>query len=107
MGTVSLNPAASGRFTASPPPFPYPSPLAILYSTRGSGVIPTYRDGDRDDEFFTVWVGRLTEREPPRVSLEASPSRVHEGNTVNVRHRLSEAMFTDLTVPIIVPRIDS
>ena len=89
-----------------------------------SVVIPTYRDGDRDEEFFTVTVGRVTEpvraddregsvrvriaeREPPRVSLEASPNPVHEGKTVNVRLRLSEAMSTDLTVPIIVTRIDS
>ncbi len=89
-----------------------------------SVVIPTHRDGDGDDEFFTVAVGRLTEpvrahdtegsvrvriaeREPPLVSLEASPNPVHEGNTVNVRLRLSQAMSSDLTVPVTVTGIDS
>ncbi len=89
-----------------------------------SVVIPTHRDGDGDDEFFTVSVGnvtepvrahdtegsvriRIAEREPPRVSLEASPSRVHEGNTVTVTARLSQAMSTDLTLPVTVTRIDS
>ena len=89
-----------------------------------SVVIPTHRDGDGDDEFFTVSVGnvtepvrahdtegsvriRIAEREPPRVSLEASPNPVHEGNTVTVTARLSQAMSTDLTVPVTVTRIDS
>ncbi len=90
-----------------------------------SVVIPTYRDGDGDDEFFTVTVGprptppvrvddrvelvqvRIAEREPPRVSLEASPNPVHEGNTVTVTARLSQAMSTDLTLSVTVTRIDS
>ena len=89
-----------------------------------SVVIPTHRDGDGDDEFFTVTVGRLTEpvrmhdtegsvrvriaeREPPRVSLEASPNPVHEGNTVTVTARLSQAMSSDLTVPVTVTGTDS
>ena len=90
-----------------------------------SVVIPTYRDGDGDDEFFTVSIGfrptspaqpsgrygsvriRIAEREPPLVSLEASPNPVHEGNTVTVTARLSQAMSTDLTLPVTVTGIDS
>ena len=89
-----------------------------------SVVIPTHRDGDGDDEFFTVSVGRVTEpvraddhagsvririaeREPPRVSLEASPNPVHEGNTVTVTARLSQAMSRDLTLPVTVTRLTS
>ena len=90
-----------------------------------SVVIPTHRDGDGDDEFFTVSIGfrptspvqasgrygsvrvRIAEREPPLVSLEASPNPVHEGNTVTVTARLSQAMSTDLTLPVTVTGIDS
>ncbi len=90
-----------------------------------SVVIPTHRDGDGDDEFFTVAIDhrptppvqvslragsvrvRIAEREPSRVSLEASPNPVHEGNTVTVTALLSQAMSSDLTVPVTVTGIDS
>ncbi len=94
------------------------------YNSSGTAVIPTHRDGDGDDEFFTVSIGvpqppvrvkggagsvrvRIAEREPPLVTLAASPNPVHEGNEVTLTARLSQAMSTDLTVLVTVTRVDS
>ncbi len=86
--------------------------------TQGSGQIQTLPDADMDDETFIVALGDLppallvpgressqsvTIRDitsPAVVDLSASPNPVDEGNGVTVTATLSEALDTDVVIPL-------
>ena len=89
--------------------------------TSASGTITTTRDGDSDDETFTVALGTLpatvTAGSPnsvtitindadapkiPTVSLSVTPNPVREGDSVTVTVTLSPTTSGDQSIPIIL-----
>ena len=89
--------------------------------TSGTSTVTTNQDTDTDDETFTVALDttnlpssvragspssvRVTIRDDdggttPSVSLSASPSTVTEGSSVTVAARLSEALSSNVTIPL-------
>ena len=86
----------------------------------GHALLTAFQDDDRDDETFTVSLGTLPPNTVevvgpttytvtivdddvgPRVSLEANPSRVNEGESVTVTARLTKALSSQVTIPVIV-----
>ena len=86
----------------------------------GTGTISTTRDGDADDETFTVRLGTLpsgvragapssvevviTDMDKPRVGLEVEPDVVDEGGSVTMTARLTAPLTRAVTIPLTVER---
>ena len=87
--------------------------------TSGAGTITTAQDSDADDETFTVALGtlpgavtagtpaqvnlRITDDDAvtlPEVTLSAFPNPVDEGNPVTVTATLSQALASNITIPL-------
>ncbi len=94
-------------------------------SASGAAEVATARDGDADDETFTVALGSLPasvsagtpasvtvtiadggatgdgdDPAAPTVSISASPNPVAEGSAVTVRVTLTAALAADVTIPV-------
>ena len=109
--------------TAEPDDYDSTSPVNIDITagqTEAEHTIETYEDGDIQDETFTVAINAenlpsgiilgsaasaevtITDTDVPKVSLSVDQTSVEEGEAVTVTIALSDALDSEVTIPLIL-----